>query len=45
MSIFYEKNEYILNSPINVFFEDIVSMTNAEFDKWVIDMRKEVLFA
>ena len=45
MKYFYEKNEYVLNSEINVFFEDILSMTNSEFEEWVVAMRKEILFA
>lgn len=45
MPEYYEKNEYVLNSKINVFFEDIVSMTEAEFDSWVVEMRKEILYA
>jgi hypothetical protein len=45
MKQFYEKNEYILNSKINVFFEDILSMTDIQFETWVVDMRKEILHA
>ena len=39
----YEKNEMLLNSPINVVFDDMLRMTNEEFEKWVIDMRKTVV--
>ena len=45
MKHFYEKNEYVLNSEINVFFEDILSMTDSQFEDWVVAMRKEILFA
>ena len=29
----YEKNEMLLNSPINVVFDDMLRMTNEEFDE------------
>lgn len=45
MKHFYERNDYLLNHKINVFFEDIVSMTDSEFEQWVIEMRKVVLEA
>jgi|TARA_R110001592_G_scaffold34111_1_gene117480 hypothetical protein len=40
---FYEKNEYFLESPVNVLFEDLLEMTPDEFTQWVIDMRKTVV--
>ena len=43
MNHFYERNDYLLNHKINVFFEDIVSMNDSEFEEWVKDMRKVVL--
>ena len=39
----YEKNEMLLNSPINVVFDDMLRMTNEEFEKWVVDMRETVV--
>jgi hypothetical protein len=42
---YYERNDYAINSKINVFFEDLLEMTPEEFEKWVVEMRKEVLFA
>ena len=45
MKHFYERNDYLLNHKINVFFEDIVSMNDSEFEEWVKDMRKVVLEA
>ena len=40
---FYEKNEYFLNSSVNIFFEDLLEMTPDEFKEWVISMRKTVV--
>ena len=40
---FYERNTHILESPVNVCYEDLVSMKPDEFEQWVIDMRKEIL--
>lgn len=40
---FYERNDYVINSKINVFFEDLLSMTPDQFAEWVKDMRKEIL--
>ena len=42
---FYERNDFLLNHKINVFFEDIVSMTDNKFEDWVVEMRKVVLEA
>jgi len=40
---FYERNDYVINSEINVFFEDLLAMTPAEFGVWVKKMREEIL--
>jgi hypothetical protein len=40
---FYEKNEDLINSPVNKTFEELLWMTDAEFRRWVIDMRKTVV--
>jgi hypothetical protein len=45
MKPFYERNDYLLNHKINVFYENIVSMTDKEFETWVSDMRKVVMEA
>jgi len=42
---FYEKNEYINDSPMNLPFEDLLVMTTKEFRAWVVDMRATVLDA
>ncbi len=42
---FYERNDYLLNSSVNKFFEEILWMTEDEFQTWVRDMRKEVVYA
>ena len=38
----YQRNSYIVNSPINVLFEDLMDMTPDKFREWVIQMRKEI---
>ena len=40
---FYERNTHILESPVNVCYEDLVAMKPDEFEQWVIEMRKEIL--
>ena len=40
---FYEKNTHILESPVNITFEEVVSKNEQEFEDWVIEVRKEVL--
>jgi hypothetical protein len=40
---FYERNDHVINSEINVFFEDLLAMTPAEFGVWVKKMREEIL--
>ena len=40
---FYERNTHILESPVNVCYEDLVSMKPDEFEQWVTEMRKEIL--
>ena len=43
MNWFYERNDELLNSPVNKTFEELLWMTDDEFRQWVIDMRKEVV--
>tara|TARA_B100000287_G_scaffold47148_4_gene42046 strand:+ start:3156 stop:4745 length:1590 start_codon:yes stop_codon:yes gene_type:complete len=40
---FYERNESVINSDINVNYEDVVAMTPEEFEDWVVRMRKEIV--
>lgn len=40
---FYEKNTKFLESSINVTFDRILTMRDAEFRQWVIDLRKQVV--
>lgn len=40
---FYEKNDELLKSAVNKTFEEILWMTEAEFQTWVADMRSEVV--
>jgi len=42
---YYERNDYVINSDINVNFEDLLEMTPDEFEQWVIEMRKGILDA
>ena len=42
---FYERNDHVINSKINVNFEDLLEMTPQLFEQWVIDMRKEILYS
>lgn len=43
MKPFYEKNTHILDSPVNITFEEVVSKDPDDFDQWVKDVRSEVL--
>jgi len=40
--IFYERNDYVINSNINCNFEDLLEMTPNEFVDWVVNFRKIV---
>jgi len=41
---FYERNTYVVDNPeVNVYFEDILSMSEDEFRDWVILLRKTVV--
>ena len=39
---FYERNDYVINSDVNVLFEDLLGMTPDEFREWVIKFREIV---
>jgi len=39
---FYQRNDHILNSDVNVCFEDLLEMTPDDFREWVIRLRKEL---
>ena len=45
MKKFYERNDYVIKSDVNVLFEDLLTMTPVEFEKWVIRMRREITTA
>ncbi len=36
---YYEKNQKLLDSNVNVTFDEILNMTTDEFRQWVIDLR------
>lgn len=42
---FYERNDYILNHEVNKKFEDLLWMSDTEFENWVVSMRAAVLHA
>ena len=39
---FYERNNYVINSEMNCYYQDLANMTPDEFREWVIKMRKTV---
>lgn len=41
----YQRNEYVINSDINVCFEDLLDMTPDQFRDWVIKMRETIKHA
>jgi hypothetical protein len=43
MNWFYEKNDELISSPVNKTFEELLWMSDAEFQQWVIDMRATVV--
>jgi len=42
---FFEKNEYLLNSKINITFDELLKLNDDEFRQWTIDVRKEIVYA
>jgi hypothetical protein len=42
MTKFYERNDYLLDSDVNVFFEELLDMTPPKFEEWVVRMRREI---
>lgn len=41
---FYEKNRELLESKVNVTFDEILAMSDDQFRQWVIDLRKTVVY-
>lgn len=41
----YQRNDYVVNSDINVYFEDLLNMTPDQFKDWVIKMRETIKYA
>ena len=39
---FYQRNDHVINSDVNVNFEDLLEMTPDEFREWIIQLRKEL---
>ena len=42
MTKFYERNNYVLDSDVNVLFEELLDMTPPIFEEWVVRMRREI---
>ena len=42
---FYERNNYVIDSDVNVLFEDLLEMTPSQFEEWVVRMRREITHA
>ncbi len=42
---FFEKNDYIINHPINITFDEALRMSPEEFKAWILQVRKEVVYA
>ena len=42
---FYEKNNYLLEHEVNKTFEEVLWMTDDEFQQWLRDMRREVVYS
>ncbi len=38
----YGKNIYINTSTVNKTFEEVLAMSNPEFEQWIVDVRKEI---
>ncbi len=39
----YGKNTHLIDSDINVLFEELLEMNPDQFEQWVIDLRKSVV--
>ena len=42
---FYQRNDHIINSDVNVNFEDLLEMTPDQFKDWVVRLREELTYA
>ena len=42
---FYQRNDHIINSDVNVKFEDLLEMTPDQFKDWVVRLREELTYA
>ena len=42
MKPFYERNNYVINSDVNVCFEELLEMNEDQFHEWVVEMRKTI---
>ena len=43
MKPFYERNEHVLKSDYNVYFEDLLDMNETEFEEWVKNLRRTMI--
>jgi hypothetical protein len=39
----HQRNVYLLEDPINCYFEDLLDMTDDEFEQWIIDLRTKIV--
>ena len=39
---FYQRNDHLIDSDVNVYFEDLLEMTPDDFRDWVIRLREEL---
>ena len=42
MKNLYERNEYVINSDVNVCFEQLLNMDETQFREWVVKLRKVI---
>jgi len=42
-TVHHQRNVYLLDDPINCYFEDLLDMDQKEFEQWIIDLRKRVV--
>ena len=42
MNKFYQRNNHVINSDVNVLFEDLLNMNPIQFKEWVVRMRSVI---
>ena len=41
----FTRNNYLIENKVNILFEDILRMSEKEFERWVDKVRHEIIFA